>query len=271
MASKRILVFGDTAFVGSTIANYWRDHGFQFKIYELNANDRDIWYAGMNSVKLLDNSMGLLKYIAEFKEFKPDLIHIHFYHSMVGFFEHHFPDIPIIMSLHGSDLRLTEWHNMIPHTNVKLYTVSTKDLVGLMNEPDNVRLMLNAPDMSMIGDKQACGNVELEVIHSHGNLEGGKYGLYHCEGDHKINQRRDIGEIYPRISYFHFLTHFWLFHDHKIVDGKTLPLSLTAIEFLAMGGTVHHDGNHLTELPEEYNYEDIMEKWKQIYNDAIKL
>ncbi len=265
MSSTKVLMFGDTAFVGSTIANYWRDHGYQFKIYELNLNNRDVWYAGMNSVKLINHT-------EEFRiDWDADIVHVHFYWQAIPNLREVFPNAKFILSLHGSDLRLTGWKRILDATkeHVLLYTVSTIDLFDMPDQPPNCSLMVNAPDMVMIGNKRAKStrqNLHLIVAQSHGNLV-----IEHCqETDKKVVQRRDMGEIYPRKTYFHFLSHFRYFHDHKTVNGKTLGLSLTAIEFLAMGGEVHHNGEWIDGLPKEYNHEFIMRYWGNIYTNSLK-
>lgn len=263
MTSKNVLLFGDTAFVGNTISNCWRDHGYQFKIYELNANMRDIWYAGMNSVTLIDS---YARVISECKSvdtfFLPDIIHIHFYYKYVEQLKKYFPKAKIILSLHGSELRLNGWDTILKETNsyVDYYTVSTKDLYEMEGRPINCKLMLNAPDMIMIGPNRADKyGLDLQVQQSHGKVK-----TPICD-QVIITQKRGWGEIYPRISYFHFLSHFSTFHDHKVVNGKTLPMSLTAIEFLAMGGIVHHKDEWIVELPEEYQYSKIMGDWDKLY------
>lgn len=272
----RIAMIGDTAFVGSTIKRMLRDKGFQFMNFEFDSLSRKLLFANTDTVELIPEIDHAV--LEKIRQFKPDIIHVHFYYHLVPLLSKIY-DAKIILSLHGTELRTGGWHTILSVCGdmVTHYTVSTRDLLDMEDQPDNCTLMLNTFDPVIIQGLRAQHTVPLHLFikHGHFNNEGGfKCANFDPREHIPFIQNRAGGELYPRISYPHFLAHFSVLHDHKVVGGKTLGLSLTGIEFLSMGG-IYCTGDELyTSLPEEYDATVIKGKWKELYNivsDTIPL
>lgn len=78
-------------------------------------------------------------------------------------------------------------------------------------------------------------------------------------------------EVIPYNKMPNFLNKFELFIDHKVTDfGMVLEaLSRTALEALACGCKVFHDGRYINELPDEHKPENVIKKLYTLFLEIL--
>jgi len=208
---------------------------------------------------------------------KYDIVHVHAILEYIPMIRHLFPNIKIIFTGHGTNVR-GRWQHHKMLKDVDYITVVSEDL--LEGSPPGTEFIPNVADPA-IWKRKNDAIEKLAVYKYFGRTiydekkietEAKKYARDNDLTLHKQDRSRShiSNKVYPR-----YLEKYGVFIDYKFLNPsiyKTTctPLSYTAIQFLTLGGNkvVHCTGEY-TELPDVYNYDDVMELWDWIYNEVM--
>lgn len=284
-----VLHIDNTGFVAETIKRYYEAQISNIKhdiLVKMHNKYYDIAYAGISDYIRVNSDVELAKYV-RFNLMKYDIIHVHAYNSILPLLnsltEH--SDVRIIYTGHGSDIRLNNRLEIITKV-ADVITVATWDLLDYFrdgNHGHQVIYVPNAVDFNKF--KRLNPYVEgltLFKTFDYGSLDN-KYmksrAFTHFsqvpEMLHLRHQERNRDffsyQAYPRhLELFEYLIDIKYMKDQPRIP---LPFSMTALQMLALGGTVIRDNSDgiveaFTQTPIAHLPSEVMKTWRHIYEDT---
>lgn len=276
----KILHLNNTASVPLVIARHLRSIYDVVDVVHPIFTERDREHInGVNDVIIVKgDNLSLSEWIRE-NGGNYDLIHVHAILEYIPIIRQLFPNVKIIFTGHGTNVR-EMWH--IVHKQMELVdyiTVSTNDL--LVGSPEGTEYVPNVADPTIwVRKNKPIKKLALykyfnRIIFDELKIE---YEAKRYAKDNDLVLQCQNGSVnhISNINYPRYLEKFGVFMDFKFTNPKIYkrsctPLSLTAIQFLTLGNNklIHCTGEY-TELPEEHNYDRVMKRWEEIYQEVLK-
>jgi len=275
----KILHVWNLAGVPQVLAKYQRRLGHKSDVITrvYNATTRNI--SDPNIVTCMDTSAKRYVIGILLKEWKYDIIHVHaprFYRQYIHKF---YPRKKWIAHFHGSDIR-GKWNENQSHFANNCYlAVSTIDL--LKGCPTNTHWIPNPIDLELFKrttpfrDNTALFNLRYDAQKP--ALEQVREECITLGLKLTVVERKK--HFVPQHLFKAFLQQFEYYMDttldesseetianKKIIEG----LSLTALQQLAMGGSVVNDFTVIKKFPEVHSAEVIAEQWLKIYKSILR-
>lgn len=209
---------------------------------------------------------------------KYDIIHIHTINKIVIPLRILYPRKKIIMTYHGTELRLLGWKKSKKYVRyLDKVTVSTPDLLPEDDIGYDVQYVENMVDIDNFKEK---------------NIGKTKTALYIIayQSKEELIIRKRVEELVKRdelqltiidrnvkmtkyTEMANLLKNYEYYMDIKMEQGfddYIKSLSLTALQFLYMGGKVYFQDQIITSFPNEYHPQIVIKKWINIYKSLLE-
>lgn len=274
MIFVKILQVNNTGVVPYTITQYLRKEGYDVDIVIPMHSFLDVQFQkGLDNVIELDSDPLILRKWLEKHIDNYDIIHLHALFQHLAFMRILAPSTSIIYTGHGREV-IKGWHPMIKQYADKVTCVTENLMV------EGVEWIPNAPDPDHWQRKREPIPKKALIKFLGGIVDDNRAHKEALEVCVKIGSSLDIQDrskrMYSYITYPRFLEIYETFFDYKYLrtgigyDELKLPLSYTALQFLQMGGIVYHHSGIYDELPKNINYDKIMKRWRDIYDELAK-
>jgi len=207
------------------------------------------------------------------KSFHYDIIHIHGAENLIPLFK--FSCKKIVLHYHGSDINIKSRSL----SKKRIFCRSMADLIiynGKKMEPNIVTLkkirkeyLPNPIDVDLFTPKPTKRHGELILVSK--NLDKKKTISFVQKFKNIQIIDLDIQQI-PYRNMPNILSKFETYVDVKIMPwGTILPdLSTTALQALACGCKVYHDGKMIKDFPKEHHPYNVIEKLDSFYKELFK-
>lgn len=254
-----VLHIGDCAGVAHTLAKYQRRLGVEADVItkrESNPYDFDVLYG------IGDNrDYGTYRYVAWalLKSLRYNLIHVHAVSSMMKYLRLMYPNKPIVLQYHGTDIR-DRWEEMKPHwIKADKVLVATKDLLSIHATllPRPIDRELFVPTNNPIKNTALFFYRDVEYL---------PLALrYSYENNLKLTAYDTGKNVIPSKDMPRLLNSYEFLIDFKGYE----VLSKVALEALACGvKVINHREEIVTELPEENYAEEVARKSIDVYKEV---
>jgi len=241
-------IYGTSSFVN--ITKKWDKHGLT--VYG------EVWEMGKVHFAL--------KSLLKAREF--DLIHVHYHDVFIPFLKLLYPNKPVVLHYHGSDIRGRWGERRRFWSKADAIIVSTADL--LRGAPDNAQHIPNPVDTDLFFPTDSDVPPDKALYFEYGANEEAK------ELAERFNLKLDIMERnVPYLKMPETLRGYRWYIDVKRVGGRLLcnPENIgskTALEALACGlKVIRYNGQVLTDLLPKHRPENVVETVKAIYEKLL--
>ena len=196
---------------------------------------------------------------------KFDIIHVHAVDRIVPMLKRIY-NRPILLTYHGTDIR-GRWEEKEKYwKKADFVSVATPDL--LEGAPPEAQYIVNPVDIEHF--KRINNFIPDSVLFVSQNGLEWLLDIVRAETrkrDLRLTVQNRSMCIIPYSAYPRFLELYEYYIDIKECFGKINPaMSLTAFQFLALGGKVIYLGKEYEGLPEIYNPDRIAKLWIDIYD-----
>lgn len=209
-----------------------------------------------------------------FKSFHYQIIHIHRAEVLVPLFK--ISGKKIILHYHGSDIN----EKNRSRNKMRIFCRSMADLIIYNGKKMEPYIITNKPVKKLF----LPNPVDIEHFCLKDNKKrNGKliFVSSNLDKDKTIEVASNLGQVdvidldkqqIPYSNMPEFLSKYELYIDIKIMPwGYTLPdMSTTALQALACGCKVYHDGKIIERLPEEFLPVNVINRLDQYYQDILK-
>ena len=265
---SKILHFFDVATVASTLAIYQRELGYHADVVSryVIGGVLDIF----PDIKQLNRSIHLdvLNMIRMARKY--DILHVHTNFFMAKILKRLYRKKQVILTCHGSEIR----NKTVVFPKVDVLTYATPDLVD--HVPDYARYIPNTINMNLfarLSDYEKGTIIHMNNGVGHENAEIAAHlnakMLNLKLSVHDVSFREDGSIRYPYSQMPRILEQYEYYDEVKVdLDGAgqwLKFLSLTALQMLSLGGSVHFYGQHITELPQHHAPAYVINKWNEVY------
>lgn len=219
-------------------------------------------------VSIVSGSAKKFKLLCLLKARKFDVIHCHSLDDYAVLFKRFYRRKKVVLTYHGSKIRYNWEERKQYWNNLPKVTVATPDL--LENAPEGVLYVPNPVDTDHFTRQEECkpntalflwvhdSQLALSLAREFSEKEGLELTVHRRQDTHFLYSE------YPRIleQYEYYIDIKSDLTRNKIVQA----ISVAALQSIAMGIKVYHNGRIHTELPDKYLPLIVAKQWIDVYN-----